>query len=364
MRRKRIWVAQMVFLALSGQSGVGFAQKEAASKPIEPKGYVCYRASAPIVIDGRLDEATWAAAPWTDAFVDIEGDAKPKPHFRTRAKMLWDAHYFYIAAELEEPHVWGTLTQHDAVIFQDNDFEVFLDPDGDNHQYYELEINALDTEWDLRLVKPYRDGGPALNAWEIPGLKTGVHVQGTLNDAKDSDKGWTVELALPWEALAEFANRPTPPRDGDQWRINFSRVEWRHEVAAGRYVKPAGIKEDNWVWSPQGVIDMHRPEMWGYVQFSMAESGHAAFRPDPTGPIRRDLMRVYAAQRTYHEANKRWASSLHKLGLDHALKAGPIEMKPTSEGYEAWSECRDATGKPQRVTVRQDSRIRVTPNTP
>ena len=51
-----------------------------------------------------------------------------------------------------------TLTEHDSVIFQDNDFEVFIDPDGDNHNYYEIEINALNTEWDLRLPKPYRDG--------------------------------------------------------------------------------------------------------------------------------------------------------------------------------------------------------------
>ena len=65
----------------------------------------------------------------------------------------------------------------DAVIYHDNDFEVFIDPDGDNHLYYELEINALGTEWDLLLVKPYRDGGPAVNAWDIQGLRTAVHVR-------------------------------------------------------------------------------------------------------------------------------------------------------------------------------------------
>ena len=26
-------------------------------------------------------------------------------------------------------------------------------------------------------------------------------------------------------------------------------------------------KEDNWVWSPQGLVDMHVPERWGVVQF-------------------------------------------------------------------------------------------------
>ena len=103
-------------------------------------------------VDGRLGESAWAAAAWSDQFVDIEGDAAPPPRFRTRAKMLWDDEYFYVAAEMEEPDVWGTLTDRDAVIFHDNDFEAFIDSDGDTHAYYELEVNALGTPWDLMLI--------------------------------------------------------------------------------------------------------------------------------------------------------------------------------------------------------------------
>jgi hypothetical protein len=232
-----------------------------------PLRYQAPFASSAVRVDGRQDDAAWAAAPWTPLFVDIEGDAKPKPRFKTRAKMLWDAEYFYIAAEMEEPHVWGTLTQHDSVIFHDNDFEVFIDPNGDTLEYYEFEINALNTGWDLFLDKPYRFNGKARNEWEIPGLKTAVHVDGTLNDPRDTDRGWTVEIALPWTVLGEYAHRPAPPRTGDEWRVNFSRVEWQHRVNGGRYEKVPGTKEDNWVWSPQGVVNMHIPEKWGYVRF-------------------------------------------------------------------------------------------------
>ena len=239
----------------------------------QPKEYVCYRTNGKITIDGKLNEAAWRKVPATDLFVDIEGDRKPRPRFTTRAKMLWDDQYFYIAAELEEPHVWGTLTKRDSVIFQDNDFEVFIDPNGDRNEYYEFEINALNTGWDLFLPKPYRDGGTANDSWDIIGLKTAVHINGTLNDPTDKDKGWTVEIAMPWKALAEYAHKPAPPNDGDEWRINFSRVEWQHEIVAGKYRKVAGTKEDNWVWSPQGVVDMHRPEMWGVVKFSKTVAG-------------------------------------------------------------------------------------------
>jgi hypothetical protein len=46
---------------------------------------------------------------------------------------------------------------------------VFIDPNGDNHEYYELEINALNTTWDLLLPKPYKDDGKAVNGWENRG---------------------------------------------------------------------------------------------------------------------------------------------------------------------------------------------------
>src|SRR5262245_37014044 len=150
---------------------------------VPPRGYVCYRASSPITIDGNLEKPVWQSIPWSEEFVDIEGDKKPKPRFRTRVKMAWDDECLYIAAELEEPHVWATLTQHDSIICNDNDFEVFLDPDGDNHMYAELEMNALNTTWDLLLTMPYKDGGHAVHAWEIMGLKTAVKVNGTINDS-------------------------------------------------------------------------------------------------------------------------------------------------------------------------------------
>ncbi len=98
-----------------------------------------------MVIDGKLDDQGWQTALWTEDFVDIEGSKKPMPKFRTRVKMLWGNENFYMAAELLEPHLQGTIAQHDAVIFQDNDFEVFIDPNSDNHEYFELELNALNT---------------------------------------------------------------------------------------------------------------------------------------------------------------------------------------------------------------------------
>jgi hypothetical protein len=298
----------------------------AASAPFpqalsHPKGYVAYRATSPPSIDGRLTDGSWGNAPWSEDFVDIEGDARPRPRHQTRMKMLWDAEYLYVGADLVEPHLSASLTEHDSVIFRDNDFEVFIDPNGDNHEYYELEINALGTTWDLFLPKPYKDDGKALDGWEIAGLKTGVHLEGTLNDARDTDRGWTVELALPWKALGQQARRPSPPRDGDQWRINFSRVEWPLEIDDRGYRKPPGAKENNWVWSPQNVVDMHRPERWGYVQFSSRSSGPVPFVPNPDQPSLDFLHASYYAQREFRKTHGRWATTFQELALTHPAGA-------------------------------------------
>ncbi len=355
---KTIRKLSFVVMVTFGLGGVG----RCADDPL-PKGYVCVRAEQPIVMDGKLDDKAWLDAPWTDDFVDILGGRKPPPRFRTRAKMLWDDTYFYVAAELAEPHVWGTLTKHDSVIFQDNDFEVFIDPDGDNHEYYEIEINALNTEWDLLLEKPYRDGGPAVDAWEIPGLKTATHVNGRINDPNGEDESWTVELAIPWAALKPRANRPAPPRAGDQWRVNFSRVEWEQTHDDKKYTKtPKSTRdEDNWVWSPQGVIDMHRPATWGFVQFSTNRPGQDRYIPDPANPIKTQLMKIYELQRLYHEKNRVWALSLEQLGLkaEPALPNAELPtLRSTSSGYEVEIRQNPGPDNPRQTwTIRQDSRL-------
>ena len=318
------------------------------------------RPPIPIQIDGRLDDEAWETAPWTDAFVDILGAAGPAPRFRPVPGCSGTTRISTSAPCSRSPTSGARLTQHDSVIFHDNDFEIFIDPDGDNHEYYEIEINALNTEWDLFLKKPYRDGGPAINEWEIPGLKTAVHVSGTLNDPSDTDTSWSVEFAIPWKSLAEHAHRPAPPKDGDQWRINFSRVEWRHEIAGGKYRKVPNTPEDNWVWSPQGIVDMHRPERWGYVQFSTAEAGPGAL-PDRPGRSRSATGSCSSTtpRRSFFEQNKKWATSLDELKLPAApgLPQHTTSLRLTPEGYEAAITSKQSGEKTETWTIHQDSRI-------
>jgi hypothetical protein len=287
------------------------AEGALSTQPPHPRSYGCVRVNRQPALDGNVDHASWKAAPWSEGFLDIEGPQhRPQPCLKTRVKMLWDAKCLYIGAKMEEPNLWATLTERDSVIFYDNDFEVFLDPDDDNHQYVELEINALNTVWDLLLPKPYRDGGPAVDGYDIKGLRTGVKLDGILNDVSGKAKGWSVTIAIPWSALATLSFNPMPPKAGDRWRINFSRVEWDLEVVEGKFQKVKGKPEHNWVWSPQWAINMHRPETWGFLEFQDKAS---PVKPDPYWKERCALMDFYYKQKSWREKHGKYAS-LVELG--------------------------------------------------
>ena len=236
---KHLKRAASVALIFIVQTFTGFAQspfKNFGNLFTTPKSYVVNYTGKPPLIDGDITDSVWQQAQSTADFEDIEGDLKPHPPLQTNAKMLWDDSCLYIAAQIHDPNVWATITHHDDIIFRDNDFEVFINPNNNTHQYFELEFNALNTVFDLFLNKPYRNGGNAMINWNAEDLRSAVKVQGTLNNASDTDKGWTIEIAIPFKAIS-LGNNVQVPQNGTLWRINFSRVEWDTRVVNGKYVK-------------------------------------------------------------------------------------------------------------------------------
>lgn len=260
--------------------------------------YVCLRTETPIIIDGDLNKQAWRRATRSPRFVDmVTGDPG---FFDTRSALLWDEQNLYVAFWVEEPFVEAQLTARDSLIFNENDIELFIDG-GDC--YYEFEINALGTiyevfflwqdaftkgsrfdvpEFDVRSRHAVTFGGDydrtpksfwrgthprglrwAYLDWDFPGLRSAVRVDGKINDKSTVDRGWTVELALPWSGMRWLANgRQLPPKEGDVWKFFFGRFE--KLLASGLEVTP----HPAWVWSKHGIYDTHRPERWTAVQFS------------------------------------------------------------------------------------------------
>ena len=283
-----------------------------------PKSYVVNYVKIPPVIDGNINDAVWQQAAWTTDFEDIEGDLKPHPSLQTNIKMLWGDSCLYVAARIKDPDVWSYLTHHDDIVFRDNDFELFIDPENTTHRYFEIEVNARNTIFDLFLNKPYRNGGSPLVNWDVQHLQSAVKVQGTMNNPADKDEGWTVEMAIPFKSIM-VGDNIQPPKDGSFWRINFSRVEWDTKVVDGKYVKlkdstGRNLPEHNWVWSPQGVINMHFPERWGYLKFSKGDD--KAFEIPYAELQKQYLWLIYYKEQLWYKEHHGYNQDLEKFGLD------------------------------------------------
>ncbi len=289
----------------------------------DPRTYVCYQVDGKLKIDGKLDEPSWQKAAETEAFEDISGEGFAEPKYKTTAKMLWDDDYLYVGAVLEEPNITAYLTQRDTIIYYDNDFEVFIDPDTDGHNYFEIEVNARNVLFDLMLDQPYRTDGHFFLQWDCPGIQSAIYIDGTLNNPKDVDKFWSVEMAIPRAALTVDFNNLL--KAGNTWRINFSRVEWLK--------KP----EENWVWTATGRVDMHMPDRWGYLHFvgkPVGTSQDEMVYPFDTN-IYKLMWAMFYAQKDQFEQNQKFFQSIEAFGLtEKEMAALPADAKLSIEATD------------------------------
>lgn len=256
--------------------------------------YNCYQIKESVKIDGKLKENLWRNCPKSPRFGDIV-DGRPG-FYQTQASLCWDHQNLYVGFWIQEPFLAAELSERDSRVYLENDIEVFI---AGEHCYYEFQINALGTVYEVFYIiqseyhrnkfdkilefslnnegvdilggfqdnMRYSDQDPnpkwAFRNFNFPGLLAKVDLQGTLNDHSDIDKGWTVEIAFPWEGMKYlFHNRNFPPKDGDILRMDFSRFEKLY--VNGNELNP----HPGWTWSPHGVYDSHLPDKFTYIHFS------------------------------------------------------------------------------------------------
>ncbi len=308
-----------------------------------PKHYTVFKTNEKIVIDGKDDEKAWAEAPWTDWFTDIVTGEKSPFMGKTRCKMLWDGHYLYVYAQMQETDIHATFKIHDKPVFTDNAFEMYLNPDGSTHHYFEFQINAYGTTCDLFLPKPYRNGGMPLYSWDYKGLKKAVYMDGTLNNPTDTDKYWSIELAVPFSSVV-MGDKPFP-KAGTIWRMNLSRVEWPVTIKDGHYVlRTKG--EIDWnaghytTWSPQGLVNLHYPERWGYIMFS-DKKDTTDFLSNKDEKIKLILWKYYYLQQIYNSQHSHYAASVDQLKQAFPQEAGIEDSRLQMEAtpHQFWMEC-------------------------
>lgn len=242
--------------------------------------YTIQRATTPIAVDGHLDEFAWEKAEQINGFERILNnyDQITRP---TRAKMLWDDQHLYFAFVCQDPDMWTLYNEEDQALWDEEVVEVFIDPDGDAKNYLELEVNPRNVKVDLCIhtLKPEWDSSIP---WDIAGLQSAVQPYGTVDDSLNADQGWTVEIAIPYSAMAKDIKGGSQPKLGDSWRLNLYRIERkagrqvRSEIVQSKGQKSARLDSLNKIyndeteytaWSETYNRGFHDPARFGIVEF-------------------------------------------------------------------------------------------------
>jgi hypothetical protein len=237
-----------------------------------------------IAIDGKLDEPAWASAAKAGPFVDVgSGRESPGAPSQGSARLLWDADHLYVGFEVADKTVRGGWPEgaKDPHLWEKDTVEIMADPDGDgdNKDYYEIQINpqnlVFDTQYDDYNYPNGNGKGPFGHEEWSASLTSAVIVHGTMDDDKDQDQGYTVEAKIPWASFSKA--KRVPPGPGDVWRMNFYAMQNNGGTA----------------WSPiLGQGNFHRASRFGKIRFtapaapaaSVSASGSPSGSPSAGAP--------------------------------------------------------------------------------
>ena len=233
--------------------------KDHATEPALAR-LVARRAGAGLKLDGKLDEDDWTSSQSTGPFVQtMSGEAGLFP---ASARVLYDDQRLYVGYEVRDDHLKSSFTKTDEHLWEQDCVELMVDPDGDGKNYFEVQVAptgvVFDTRYDARRrPQPFGD-----LAWSSNPVAK-VALDGKVND-DDEDRGYTVELAIPWSAFAAGGTPASPPDAGATWRMNFFVMDAREkgQRAVG--------------WSPPLVGDFHTLGRFGRVVFPQAAAAAAA----------------------------------------------------------------------------------------
>ncbi len=217
--------------------------------------YTCRHIPTPLTLTGRLTDPLWQSAAKTELTDPVTGLPHPD---RVTAQLLYSDTHLYIGFTCAGSYIYATLKDHDAAVWTEDCVEVFLCPSGKIRQYYEINLNPLNTVFDTFILNGRPESGEGwaitsfVEAYTCKGLETAVFVDGELG--KPGARGWSAEYAIPFTSI--IGADTVIPRTGDQWRMNLCRID-----------QPENGQKRHYSWATIGKIDFHQPWHFGTLTF-------------------------------------------------------------------------------------------------
>lgn len=244
----------------AGGSGGG-SSDDGPKGPTYSVANVDAKTAESISIDGKLDEDAWGNV----EPLELEPFGGESP-LGSKVKVVRTDKHLYLGGRLEDGHVWSTKSERDANTWEEEVLELFADVDGDGQNYLELQINPKGTVFDANFKKRLGDGKGSrrdqidrAKKFDLEGLESAVHVEGTLNDDEDEDEFWSVEMKIPLTSLPGIDDAS---KLGNEWAVNLYR-----------YDRPSDQKTVTYGWSTRPRGDFHQVDKFGTFQMAGSDSG-------------------------------------------------------------------------------------------
>jgi hypothetical protein len=222
--------------------------------------YKVSRAKEAITVDGKMDEASWKNAE-VQALPNFFRLDKPVEKQNSKFRMLWDDNNIYLFYECEDTSLTARETKFDGRTYIDDCAEFFVVPAPDSvYMHFGFEINITEVRYDYIVLWRYYNNRTFFISGYNPEYKVKAIYNGTLNNDKDKDKGWTMEFAIPMSAFSNF-NGVARAKAGVKWA--FQAVRQDRNTVDDRFRSTSTLYP---IYNYK--LDVHQPAQFGLMEFT------------------------------------------------------------------------------------------------
>lgn len=186
----------------------------------------------------------WARAATLPPLLLADGSGPAQQQTVTR--VCYNRQMLFVRFDCADTEIWGTYTQRDEAIYDEEVVEVFIAPGTTTPvDYYEFEVSPNGVLLEVLAHNPTGDRAQMhLDfTWDCAGLQWAAQ-------RDDAHNQWRVIYAFPWASIGAPGQLPT------HWRANFYRID-----------RPRNAEHEFSCWSPTMIdpADFHRPAYFGYL---------------------------------------------------------------------------------------------------